>query len=83
MEISQKPQKKEYPYLAIMTFGDPVSSTKKHNVDDILVVSMVSENGEDAKLYVQHLNGCKQGWFAKGEKDYAPLPKGFKVSITQ
>ena len=51
MKVLQKPQEKQYPYLAIMNFGDPIKTTATYDVDDIMVVSMVQENSdEDKKL---------------------------------
>ncbi len=41
MKVLQKPQEKQYPYLAIMNFGEPIKSTATYDVDDIMIVSMV------------------------------------------
>ena len=84
MKILQKPQEKQYPYLAIMTFGEPLKEMATYDVDDIMILSMVEENAdEDKKLYTQYLNGNKQGWFTKAEKDYTPLPKNFELTLIQ
>ena len=84
MKVLQKPQEKQYPYLAIMNFGEPIKTTATYDVDDIMIVSMVQENSdEDKNPYVQYLNGNKQGWFTKDEKDYTPLPKNFEITLIQ
>ena len=83
MKITQQPQQKEYPYLAIMTFGDPIKQHKVYPIEDIVLISMISENDEDAKPYVQYVNGSKQGWFTNEEESYAALPKGYKITLKQ
>lgn len=81
MKIQQQYPEKQYPYLSIMTFGDPITTYEN---DDIVIVSMAEENlNEDKKPYVQYLNGNKPGWFTKTERDYAPLPANFKITIIQ
>ena len=83
MKTTQEIPVREHPYLAIMTAGDPTELGKVYDIDEIFIVSMISKDGNKTKPYVQYVNGRAEGWFTKDEKDYAPLPKGYKITIEQ
>lgn len=83
MKITQDVPERVYPYLAIITFGEPLVEGVKYDISEIMMVSMVSKEGEDCKPYAQHLDGNKEGWFTNHEKDYTRLPNGYKVTIEQ
>jgi len=83
MKTIQKPTEREYPYLAVMTFGDPIKESKMYAIDDIVIISLISEDDNDAKPCVQYVNGNKKGWATTSEKDYAPLPKGYEITLIQ
>jgi hypothetical protein len=87
MKVTIEPPEVTYPYLAIWTGGrnealdeSQIANIKIHN---IVVVSMVSENGDDKRPYVQSLLGGEPAHFTGAEHEYAKLPIGFKIQLTQ
>ena len=87
MKITIEPTEITYPYLAIWTGGRnealdqaQIADIKIHN---IVIVSMVSENGEDAKPYIQKLLGGEPAYFTGAEHEYAKLPIGYKIQLIQ
>lgn len=80
MKITYQAPEKTYPYLAIWTGGEPI---EKIDRSEIVMISLVDEEGKDKQPYVQYISGCKKGWVTTKESDYKPLPVGYKIEITQ
>lgn len=85
-EITTFNPEKSYPYLAVWTGSNkPISATEaiKLKIEDMVLISLVKVNSEDNQAYVQYLAGNKVGYITKREDEYSPLPKGFRITITQ
>ena len=52
-------------------------------MQDILLISLIEKDGEDSKVYVQHLLGGHIAYITSNEEEYKPLPKGYIVNICQ
>ena len=83
MKITQQPQQKEYPYLAVMTLGDPIKQHINYPIEEIVLISLVPKEGENSKPYVQYITGGTQGWFTEKEKNFVALPKGYEITMKQ
>ncbi len=75
----------EYPYLAVYGKQTDLSFIRDIKPEDIIVVSLVTMPSKgDKEVYVQRILGGAPAFVTqKEEEDYTPLPKGFKVEITQ
>lgn len=80
-------QERNYPYLAVWIGPCGIAGEIDINEirqDDILVISKVDHwYTNSSKIWVQFLNGNREGYITETEKEYAPLPKGFKVEFEQ
>jgi hypothetical protein len=84
MKITQKYPRQSYPYLAVWTGVDNYLEKSEYNPSEVVMISMLQENqGEDLKPFVQYLDGSKEGYFTKSEKDFTPLPNGYEITLTQ
>lgn len=81
MKITQKQPEKTYPYLAICTFGGKLPLVYDEN--DLVLISLIQQGNAHKMPYVQFVNGNKEGYITKKESDYAPLPTGTIITITQ
>jgi hypothetical protein len=76
------PKTRVYPYLAIWTFDKAISEDTIIDVNDIVLISQVYKN--DVKCsYVSYVNGGKESFITASEKEYAPLPSGYKIELIQ
>lgn len=74
---------KEYPYMAVFTGTVFDGNFDEIEVESILVISMQRKaSGCDLEPYAHNLTGGV-GYFLSNEDEYTPLPKGFKVTLTQ
>ncbi len=86
MTITTYYPEKQYPYLAVWVgidaslTEDLILAIKK---EDIVIISVVDNEGSDKIPYVQPLLGGKQGYKTKNENEYCALPKGYSVTICQ
>ena len=80
MKITIQHPEKQYPYLAVWTMGEPLGNYK---LDDIVVINLQSRPDSDNIVWVQPLNGSKEGYVTKKEKESAPLPKGTIITLIQ
>jgi hypothetical protein len=82
MKITKQQPEKEYPYLAVWR-GDGEPIGRNYRIDEIMVVNIQSRPDSDNVVWVQPLDGGKEGYVTKHENEYAPLPTGTIITITQ
>ena len=86
MEVTKQAPEKEYPYLAVWT-GDGETlgtlSISRIKTEDIVLISLLGNTGNDIVTYVQHILGGKEAYITKSENDYFPLPKGYQLKFIQ
>ena len=49
---------------------------------DIVIMSKPKDPSLEG-VHVSYLSGERESYFTKNEKEYSPLPKGFKITIIQ
>jgi len=82
MKITKQQPEKKYPYLAVWR-GEDEPIGNDYRIDEIMVISIQERDNSDNVIWVQPLNGSKQGYVTTHENEYAPLLVGTIITITQ
>lgn len=85
MKITVSYPEKNYPYLAVWVGkGDSLDcDVTDIKAEDIVLISLISEKGNDKKAYVQRLLGGRSGYFVSTEDDFYELPRGYSITLCQ
>jgi hypothetical protein len=82
MKIELVKPKRKYPYLAIFSPNGEAVKEEDIRLPEVVLISKIYKDSKD-QTYVQTVQGTRDGHFTTSEKDYYPLPSGFKVIIEQ
>lgn len=83
IQLEEAPEK-EYPYLAV--FNEELENFEP---SEVVMVSLINEEepkeGAEAgeMVWIQFIDGHREGWITDKESDYTPLPSGYTITITQ